>query len=144
MQTQKEKIEEFLKVKGIKDTLFLKDNWVKGGLSDLILEASSTLELVNNEELKKLISKLVRAIVFTRDYAEPNLNLPAIEGWEWFDACKLAQIVIPDDQWIKEFEKRCIFSEEKEKSFRQKVSEEQALLNHPHNLLNGKSNEKAD
>ena len=51
------------------------------------------------------LSKALRAICLTRDYVGEQL-LPAIKGWEWYEAGKLISKQIPDDEWVQEFNKR--------------------------------------
>lgn len=54
---------------------------------------------------KQLLSLALRALCLTRDYVGEGL-LPAIKGWDWFDAgCKIAS-AIPDDEWTREFHLR--------------------------------------
>lgn len=96
--------EEFLKQKDIKDTLFVNGEWIKGGLSQLISECTGN----NLRELYLLLDESVKAICFTRDYVEPKVSLPPIQGWSWFDICKKIEKIIPDSKWIKEFNKRCV------------------------------------
>lgn len=55
-------------------------------------------------ESSALLSLALRAICYTRDYVEPTL--PAIDGWEWYDAGKKIAAAIPDDDWAQEFWKR--------------------------------------
>ena len=55
-------------------------------------------------ELNALLSQALRALCLTRDYVGAGL-LPAIDGWEWYDAGKkLADHL--QDEWTKEFQMR--------------------------------------
>jgi len=48
----------------------------------------------------------LKAICLTRDYVGEH-RLPAINGWEWYEAGKdLANALPPDDEWRIEFWKR--------------------------------------
>jgi hypothetical protein len=64
-----------------------------------------TLETSENAELKAALSRALRAICFTRDYVGGE-TLPAIEGWEWYEAGVEISALIPDDRWAREFEMR--------------------------------------
>jgi len=48
----------------------------------------------------------LRAICLTRDYVGEE-TLPAIKGWEWFDAGNKIAKIIPDSFWTKQFYIRC-------------------------------------
>lgn len=50
-------------------------------------------------------SRALRALCFTRDYVGED-TLPAIKGWEWYDAGKLLAEAIPEDRWATEFYQR--------------------------------------
>jgi hypothetical protein len=52
-----------------------------------------------------LFSRALRAICLTRDYVGEQL-LPAIEGWEWYDAGVELMNAIPDDEWAEQFRLR--------------------------------------
>lgn len=54
-----------------------------------------------------LFSRALRAICLTRDYVGEDL-LPAVDGWEWYDAGKALAKEIPDDVWAEEFRKRTV------------------------------------
>lgn len=60
---------------------------------------------VSSSDLIDGLSFALRALCLTRDYVGEK-TLPAIKGWEWYDAgvaiCKL----IPDDPWAAQFQKR--------------------------------------
>ena len=56
-------------------------------------------------DLTPLLSTALQAILLTRDYVGDE-RLPAIDGWEWFEAAKKIAAVIPDDEWTTEFAKR--------------------------------------
>ena len=58
-----------------------------------------------NEKTKEVLSKALRAICLTRDYVGEEY-LPPIEGWEWFDAGNMIKELIPDDEWVKQFDLR--------------------------------------
>lgn len=51
------------------------------------------------------LSKALKALCLTRDYVGNDV-LPAIDGWEWFDAAKAISREIPKDDWVKEFSLR--------------------------------------
>ena len=51
------------------------------------------------------LSRALRAICLTRDYVGDKL-LPAIEGWEWFDAGNIISELIPEDEWVEQFKLR--------------------------------------
>lgn len=53
-------------------------------------------------ELNDLLSTALKAICLTRDYVGED-TLPAIDGWEWYEAGKKIAAAIPDDEWTKEF-----------------------------------------
>lgn len=60
--------------------------------------------IVSASELNELLSVALRAICLTRDYVGEE-TLPAIDGWEWYEAGKkLADHV--QDEWAGEFRKR--------------------------------------
>lgn len=52
-----------------------------------------------------LFSLALRAICLTRDYVGEKL-LPAVKGWDWFDAGTALAEAIPNDEWAEEFRKR--------------------------------------
>jgi len=52
-----------------------------------------------------LLSKALRAICLTRDYVGGEI-LPAIEGWEWYDAGMAISEAIPQDEWSEQFHAR--------------------------------------
>ena len=52
-----------------------------------------------------LLSLALRAICLTRDYVGAG-KLPAVEGWEWFDAGSQIANAIPEDEWAKQFQLR--------------------------------------
>ena len=56
-------------------------------------------------DLMPLLSVALRAILLTLDYAGDEA-LPAIDGWEWYEAAKKIAVAIPDDEWTTEFAKR--------------------------------------
>ena len=43
------------------------------------------------DRYKALIRDGIQAFAFTRDYVQPKVDLPAIEGWSWYDWCKAAE-----------------------------------------------------
>jgi hypothetical protein len=55
-------------------------------------------EEADNEQL---LSKALRAICLMRDYCPSDM--PAKEGWEWFDAGSEIAKAIPHDEWAREF-----------------------------------------
>jgi hypothetical protein len=54
---------------------------------------------------QELLSFSLRAICLTRDYVGESL-LPAIQGWDWFDAGTAIAQRIPDDPWAEQFHLR--------------------------------------
>lgn len=52
-----------------------------------------------------LLSKALRALCLTRDYVGEEA-LPALDGWEWYEAGKAISEAIPDDEWAKQFAAR--------------------------------------
>ena len=52
-----------------------------------------------------LLSRALRSICLTRDYVGAEV-LPAIDGWEWYDAGKVLAEAIPDDEWAEQFRLR--------------------------------------
>jgi len=50
----------------------------------------------------ELLSKALRAICLTRDYVGAD-TLPAVKGWEWYDAGIAIAEAIPDDEWAIQF-----------------------------------------
>jgi hypothetical protein len=52
-----------------------------------------------------LFSRALRAICLTRDYVGEKL-LPAVEGWEWYDAGRALAEAIPEDEWAEQFRLR--------------------------------------
>ncbi len=59
-------------------------------------------ELVENE---KVLSLALRALCLTRDYVGERL-LPAVDGWEWYEAAKAISVIIPEDEWVLQFARR--------------------------------------
>jgi hypothetical protein len=53
----------------------------------------------------ELLSAALKAICLTRDYVGPDV-LPAIDGWEWYEAAKKIAVAIPDDEWVTQFATR--------------------------------------
>jgi hypothetical protein len=47
----------------------------------------------------------LRALVLTRDYLGAE-RMPAIKGWEWFDACEKLSAWHPYTEWAKQYEMR--------------------------------------
>jgi len=60
---------------------------------------------VSASELNALLSVALRAICLTRDYVGED-TLPAIDGWEWYDAGKKLADHLDGDEWASEFRKR--------------------------------------
>jgi hypothetical protein len=58
-----------------------------------------------SEDETTLLSGALRALCLTRDYVGEQL-LPAIDGWDWYDAGKAISEAIPDDEWAHEFRLR--------------------------------------
>jgi hypothetical protein len=78
---------------------------LKSSIEDKILKFRYCSECGSNLSADELLSKALRAICFTRDYVGEDL-LPAIEGWEWYDAGLVISKAIPDDEWAKQFKAR--------------------------------------
>jgi hypothetical protein len=70
-------------------------------------ETESTPTTPSGEQVGStaLFSRALRAICLTRDYVGEQL-LPAIEGWEWYDAGVELMNAIPDDEWAEQFRLR--------------------------------------
>lgn len=51
------------------------------------------------------LSHALRALCLTRDYVGENV-LPAIKGWDWFDAGRAIAAQIPGDEWVEQFQLR--------------------------------------
>jgi hypothetical protein len=56
-----------------------------------------------DKEIEELLENALKAICLTVDYILPYIELPAIEGWEWYDAGKAIALKIPDSEWSKQF-----------------------------------------
>ena len=67
-------------------------------------EVSKTSE-VSKATLQNLLSVALRAICLTRDYVGEE-TLPAIKGWEWYEAGKKLAAHLDNDEWANEFRKR--------------------------------------
>jgi len=52
--------------------------------------------------LRAALDRSLRAICFTVDYAGPDL-FPAIDGWDWYEAGKEIAELIPDSDWVAQF-----------------------------------------
>jgi hypothetical protein len=73
--------------------------WVEKNFSNVI-SPRNKMELVEATEhflrtgsfqeksTPKAINDLAAALIQTRDYVQPSVDLPAIEGWSWYDALK--------------------------------------------------------
>jgi len=59
-------------------------------------------ETKKESELKVLLAVALRALCLTRDYVGEK-TLPAIDGWDWYDAGKTIAKTIPDSIWADEF-----------------------------------------
>ena len=71
-----------------------------------------TIEAYTSEaDLKELLSSALKALCLTRDYVGEK-NLPAIDGWEWYDTGKKISLAIPDDPWTNQFALRTPPTEE--------------------------------
>lgn len=55
-----------------------------------------------DENTKQILSTALRAICLTRDCVGSKA-LPAVKGYEWFDAGKAIAEVIPEDEWAIQF-----------------------------------------
>ena len=60
---------------------------------------------VSNSASVTGLSVALRAICLTRDYVGEEA-LPAIDGWEWYEAGKLLADLLDGDKWAGEFRKR--------------------------------------
>lgn len=60
---------------------------------------------VSTSKLNGLLSTALRALCLTRDYVGEE-TLPAIDGWEWYEAGKELADYLDDDEWAGEFRKR--------------------------------------
>jgi len=69
--------------------------------------ATINLETSEIAELKSALSRALRAICLTRDYVGDQ-KLPAVEGWDWYDAGVEISALIPDDPWARDFARRII------------------------------------
>ncbi len=53
--------------------------------------------LPSDHDLRAVIRYGMEAIRLTREYVEPTVNLPAIEGWSWFDWVVWASAALGED-----------------------------------------------
>jgi hypothetical protein len=60
---------------------------------------------VDESELNAILSMALRAICLTRDYVGEE-TLPALDGWEWYDAGRKLANHLDGDVWSNEFRKR--------------------------------------
>lgn len=61
---------------------------------------------MNTQESKDtVLSQALRALCLTRDYVGEDA-LPAIKGWDWFDAGCAIAAQIPGDEWTEQFQLR--------------------------------------
>ena len=67
-------------------------------------EVSKNAE-ISKSTLNDLLSVALKSLCLTRDYVGEEI-LPAIDGWEWYEAGKAISDVIPCDEWSGEFRKR--------------------------------------
>lgn len=75
-------------------------------MTDLVKAAESEKpHSVSASELNALLSVALRAICLTRDYVGEE-TLPAIDGWEWYEAGKKLADHLDGDEWSGEFRKR--------------------------------------
>lgn len=58
-----------------------------------------------DSKMREALERTLQAICLTRDYVGAGI-LPAQEGWEWYEAGKMAAALIPDSEWAKQFELR--------------------------------------
>ena len=56
----------------------------------------------SESDTNALLSVALRALCLTRDYVGEK-TLPAIDGWEWYEAGKAIAEKIPDDEWAIQF-----------------------------------------
>ncbi len=72
-----------------------------------------------NTQDSSLLPIALRALCLTRDYIGEE-SLPALEGWEWYDAGKILAEHLGDHVWAIEFKKRVnrYLSTEIRKAFR--------------------------
>jgi len=64
---------------------------------------------IQKPDFKGLLSDALKALCLTRDFVGGDDVLPAIDGWEWYEAGKKFSDVIPSDEWAGEFRKRVNF-----------------------------------
>ncbi len=60
---------------------------------------------VSESELMRLLSVALKAICLTRDYVGQE-KLPAIDGWEWYEAGKQIADCLDGDEWVAQFRMR--------------------------------------
>lgn len=61
--------------------------------------------MTRTEDYERIMSQALQALCLTRDYVGEDA-LPAIAGWEWYDAGRNLEAEIPDDRWANEFRQR--------------------------------------
>lgn len=71
-------------------------------------DAEKTETANGASEFTGLLSAALRALCLTRDYVGEK-TLPAIDGWEWFEAGKAISKEIPGNEWAMQFALRTGF-----------------------------------
>jgi len=51
------------------------------------------------------LSLALKALLLTRDYVGEDM-LPALPGWEWYEACTLLSGLVPESPWVEQFKLR--------------------------------------
>lgn len=74
-------------------------------MSDTKNSGVSKTDGVSKSTLNGLLSVALKALCLTRDYVGEEV-LPAVNGWEWYEAGRVISDVIPGDEWSGEFRKR--------------------------------------
>lgn len=69
-----------------------------------LLEQGVTLPPPSDDDLRAVIWYGMEAIRLPREYVQPTVNPPAIEGWSWFDWVVSASAALDEDvpQWAAE------------------------------------------
>lgn len=74
------------------------EQYYRGILNEVI----QGLDTGSHSELNGVLSDALKAICLTRDYVGAN-TLPALDGWEWYEAGKAIAKALPNDEWTKQF-----------------------------------------
>jgi len=54
------------------------------------------------EELEEVANQSLKIICLTKHYIGSD-QLPAVDGWEWYDTGKRLVELVPDCEWAKQF-----------------------------------------